>query len=122
MKVFIVYCHPEVHSFNHAMFSAACVTLKEAGCDVRTSDLHAMKFDPRPGRDAYKLVKDPEIFKQQIEELYATEQHAFADLIENEIHRFTDPVRYSETTRGIRRFPSEESPPQMPLLQKCAKR
>ena len=26
------------------------------------------------------------------------------DLIENEIHRFTDPVRYSETTRGIRRF------------------
>lgn len=30
--------------------------------------------------------------------------NAGRDLIENEIHRFTDPVRYSETTRGIRRF------------------
>ncbi len=87
MKVFVVYCHPESRSFNRAMFNTACVTLKDAGCEVRTTDLHALKFDPRPGRDAYKMVKDPEVFKQQIEELYATEQHAFADFIETEIRK-----------------------------------
>ncbi|OQA75368.1 MAG: General stress protein 14 [Lentisphaerae bacterium ADurb.Bin242] len=87
MNVFIVYYHPEEKSFNHAMFQRACETLKRESADLKTSDLKAMKFDPMPGRSAYKTVKDPTCFKQQIEELHATEQNSFADFIEEEIRK-----------------------------------
>lgn len=87
MNVFIVYYHPEEKSFNHAMFQRACDTLKLESAEVRTSDLKAMKFDSLPGRNAYKTIKDPACFKQQIEELHAVEQNSFADFIESEIEK-----------------------------------
>ena len=49
MKVFVVVYHPEASSFNQAMFRCAVEALAAAGHEVRSSDLAAMGFDPRPG-------------------------------------------------------------------------
>ena len=90
MNVLIVYCHPEPHSFNHAMFQTACQALQKNHHKIRISDLHRMKFDPVSGRSAYKTVKNPERFRQQLEEMYASERFGFADFIENEIEKIED--------------------------------
>ena len=67
MNVLLVYCHPEPHSFNHAMFQTACQALRKGRHKIRISDLHRMKFDPVSGRSAYKTVKNPERFRQQLD-------------------------------------------------------
>ena len=90
MNVLIVYCHPEPHSFNHAMFQTACQALRKKCHKLSVSDLHRMKFDPISGRSAYKTVKNPERFRQQLEEMYASERFGFADFIENEIEKIED--------------------------------
>jgi len=87
MNVFAVLAHPEHQSFNGAMFRITVETLSAAGHEVRTSDLHAMQFDPVSGRRNFITVKDPDYFKQQIEELHATEAYGFADDIESEIQK-----------------------------------
>lgn len=87
LKVFVVYWHPEPQSFNGAMFNTACATLAGAGHEIRTSDLHAMRFDPVSGRNNFTTVKDAGYFKQQSEELHATEMHGFAPEIEAEIEK-----------------------------------
>jgi NAD(P)H dehydrogenase (quinone) len=45
-KVFIVYAHPEPHSFNGAMRETAERVFKSLGDEVRVSDLYAMNFNP----------------------------------------------------------------------------
>ena len=87
MNSFVVLAHPEPRSFNGAMFRTAVATLREAGGTVETSDLHAMHFNPVSGRHNFTTVKDPEYFKQQIEELHATEAHGFAPEVEGEIRK-----------------------------------
>jgi NAD(P)H dehydrogenase (quinone) len=87
MKVFIVYWHPEPKSFNGAMFHTAYETLAAAGHEVITSDLNEMSFNPVSGRRNFKSVKDPFYFKQQIEELHATDNHGFAEEVETEIEK-----------------------------------
>ena len=78
MKAFIVYWHPEPQSFNAAMFRAAHETLTDAGHEVRTSDLDAMHFDPVSSRKNFTTIKDPDYFKPQIEEMYASEMGGFS--------------------------------------------
>lgn len=85
MKVFVVYWHPEPRSFNAAMFRTACATLEAAGHELRTSDLHAMRFDPVSGRKNFTTVKDPDYLQLQVEEMYATERNGFSEEIESEI-------------------------------------
>ena len=87
MNVFIVYWHPEPQSFNAAMFRTACQVLTEAGHSVISSDLYQMQFDPVSSRKNFASVKDAQYFKPQLEEMYATERHGFADEIETEIQR-----------------------------------
>ena len=87
VNAFIVYWHPEPQSFNGAMFRAACDTLGAAGHEVRTSDLHAMRFDPVSGRKNFTSVKNPDYFKQQAEETFATEQGGFVPEIEAEMEK-----------------------------------
>ena len=90
MKVFIVHWHPEPKSFNGAMFRVACETLAAAGHPIRTSDLNEMGFNPVSGRHNFKSVKDPTSFKQQIEELHATDHDGFAAEVENEIKKMEE--------------------------------
>lgn len=87
MNTLVVYWHPEPKSFNGAMFRTACDTLSADGHEVRISDLHAMRFDPVSGRKNFTSVKDPDYYKQQMEETFATEQDGFAPEIESEIRK-----------------------------------
>lgn len=87
MKVLVILAHPEHKSFNGAMFRTAVEALTAAGHEVKTSDLHAMQFDPVSGRHNFLSAKDPDYFKQQIEEMHATETYGFADDIENELQK-----------------------------------
>lgn len=87
MNVLVVYWHPEPKSFNGAMFQTAIEALEGAGHKVKTSDLHAMNFDPVSGRHNFTTTNEPEFFKQQLEEMYATDNDGFAPEIEAEIQK-----------------------------------
>ena len=87
MKVLVVLAHPEPESFSGAMYRAAIETFLTEGHEVETSDLYQMDFDPVSGRHNFTTVKDPNYFKPQIEEVYATGADGFADDIENEIEK-----------------------------------
>ena len=58
MKILVVLAHPEHQSFNGAMFRTAVETLSAAGHEVKTSDLHAMQFDPVSGRHNFLSAKE----------------------------------------------------------------
>jgi len=90
MNVFVVYWHPEPQSFNAAMFHTACETLAAARHEVRTSDLHAMRFDPVSSRKNFTTVKDPSYFKPQAEEIHATDMKGFSTEIDSEIRKIEE--------------------------------
>jgi len=77
MNVLLIYAHPEPASFNGAMFARARQTLKDAGHEVRTSDLYTMKFDPVSDRRNFTKLTNPDFFKQQLEELHAAATQTF---------------------------------------------
>jgi len=85
LKVLIVLAHPERRSFNAAMADAAADTLRSLGHQVVISDLYRMGFDPVSDRRNFASVKNPDFFKQQVEEDHATETNGFAPDIEAEI-------------------------------------
>ena len=87
MKIFIVYAHAEPQSFNGALFRTAQETLLGAGHSVVNSDLYAQKFDPVSDRRNFTTVKNPDFFKQQIEEMHATEVGGFAPDVEAELRK-----------------------------------
>jgi NAD(P)H dehydrogenase (quinone) len=87
MKTFIVYAHAEPKSFNGALFHTAQETLHAAGHQVQTSDLYAMKFEPVSDRRNFTTVKNPDFFKQQIEEMHATEVGGFVPELEAEMRK-----------------------------------
>ena len=67
------------------MRDTALQTLQDAGHEVELSDLRLMNFDPVSDRRNFSSVKDPVFFKQQMEELHATEIDGFAMDVETEI-------------------------------------
>jgi NAD(P)H dehydrogenase (quinone) len=87
MNVFILNAHAEPQSFNGALFQTAQETLRTAGHAVAISDLYAMKFDPVSDRRNFTSVKNPDFFKQQIEEMHATEVGGFAPDLEAELRK-----------------------------------
>ena len=87
MRVFVVFAHPEPKSFNGAMFRTAVEKLMMEGHEVETSDLYQMDFDAVSGRHNFTTVKDENYFKQQMEEMYATDTDGFAEDIANEIEK-----------------------------------
>ncbi|MDR3630303.1 MAG: NAD(P)H-dependent oxidoreductase [Desulfocapsaceae bacterium] len=84
MRILIVYWHPEPQSFNGALLRRACETFTREGHDLRVSNLLDMGFDPVSDRRNFSTVSDPQYFKQQIEEIYATENNGFSAEIEGE--------------------------------------
>ncbi len=87
MKTFIVYYHPEPQSFNGAMLNKAVSVLQEEGHEVEVSDLHELNFNPTSGRHNFKGISNADFFKQQQEEIHATETSGFSDDIEAEIQK-----------------------------------
>ena len=84
-KALVILAHPERRSFNGAMADAAVETLRVLGYDVAFSDLYRMGFDPVSDRRNFAGVKNPDYFKQQVEEDHATETGGFAPDVEAEI-------------------------------------
>ena len=87
MNTFIVYYHPEPQSFNAALLREAVAALEQAGHGVRVSDLHDSNFNPVSGRHNFTTVKDSGYYKQQIEELHATETSGFSAELEKEMQK-----------------------------------
>lgn len=87
MNIFLVLAHPEPRSFNGAMFQHAQKLLGAAGHEIRTSELYTMKFDPVSDRRNFTSVKDPDYFKPQVEETFATEINGFAPDVEQELQK-----------------------------------
>ncbi|HEY1384790.1 MAG TPA: NAD(P)H-dependent oxidoreductase [Dongiaceae bacterium] len=85
LNVLVVLAHPERHSFNGAMADTAIETLRGLGHHVAFSDLHRMGWDPVSDRRNFAGVKNPDYFKQQVEEDHASETRTFAPEVEAEI-------------------------------------
>ena len=51
MRIQIVHCHPLVESYDHALFHAIVVSLREAGHDVVATDLYREGFQPAMTED-----------------------------------------------------------------------
>jgi NAD(P)H dehydrogenase (quinone) len=85
LNVLLVLAHPERHSFNGAMADTAIETLRGLGHRVAFSDLYRMGWDPVSDRRNFASVKNPDYFKQQVEEDHATEVGGFAPDVETEI-------------------------------------
>eukprot|EP01012_Entosiphon_sulcatum_P010780 TRINITY_DN16399_c0_g1_i1.p1 TRINITY_DN16399_c0_g1~~TRINITY_DN16399_c0_g1_i1.p1 ORF type:complete len:224 (-),score=39.78 TRINITY_DN16399_c0_g1_i1:182-853(-) len=87
VKVLIVFAHPERKSFNGAMFDTAVEHLQSLGHEVKVSDLYRQNFNPVSDRSNFTSVKNPDYYKQQAEEVYATEVNGFAPDVEEEIQK-----------------------------------
>jgi NAD(P)H dehydrogenase (quinone) len=87
MNVFIVHAHPEPKSFNGALTRVARETLTAAGHAVKISDLYAMQWDPVSDRRNFATVANGDYFKQQTEEMRASEAGGFAPDIEQEMEK-----------------------------------
>lgn len=87
MKALIVHAHHEHRSFSSALFRQAAQTLVELGCEVATSDLYAMAWNPISDRGNFSTVMDPEYLKQQVEEQHASKEAGFTILLESEIQK-----------------------------------
>ncbi|SDT33355.1 NAD(P)H dehydrogenase (quinone) [Mucilaginibacter mallensis] len=84
MNILIIYAHPEPKSMNGAMYRTAIEHLTAAGHNVKTSDLYAMRFDPVSDRGNFTSMHDASFFKQQLEEMHATETNGFVEHINAE--------------------------------------
>jgi NAD(P)H dehydrogenase (quinone) len=84
MNVLIVYAHPEPKSFNSTLANTAKAALQEAGHTVVVSDLYAMNWQPVSDRRNFSSVAEPDYFKQQVEEQWATANRGYVDDIQAE--------------------------------------
>ncbi|MEG8014308.1 NAD(P)H-dependent oxidoreductase [Sphingomonas sp. 22R3R2A-7] len=55
----VILCHPDPHSFNHAIAARYCDAVRAAGQDVVLRDLYAMRFDPVLKADERPTLADP---------------------------------------------------------------
>lgn len=85
MNVLIVFAHPELKSFNGALFETAVRELASNGHELATTDLYRMGFNPVSDRRNFRTVKDPDTLKLQMEEAYASENAGFVPELEAEI-------------------------------------
>ena len=87
MNVFLILAHPEQSSFCAALHETAKSTLLSQGHQVLESNLYLQNFDPVSDRRNFNTVADPNYFKQQAEEKYATENNGFSADIKNEMDK-----------------------------------
>jgi putative NADPH-quinone reductase len=87
MNFLLIFAHPEPQSFNGAMLRTAIATLEAAGHAVQVSDLYAQPFEPVSDRRNFTTVHDAAFYKQQLEELHATDHNGFAADIETELQK-----------------------------------
>lgn len=87
MNILLVLAHPEPRSFNGALLREADRILTKLGHSVQISDLYSIGFNPVSDRHNFTTVKDPDFFRLQTEEVYATEVGGFAPDLETELQK-----------------------------------
>jgi NAD(P)H dehydrogenase (quinone) len=87
MKVLIVAVASGPRSFNAAMLSTACETLRGGGHEVQVSDLHAMDFDPVARASDFARPSDPGHIRYDIEQRHAVENGGFSPDIAAELEK-----------------------------------
>ncbi|CAM4592537.1 unnamed protein product [Lepidochelys kempii] len=85
-KVLIIYAHQEPKSLNGSLKNLAVEELSKQGCNVTTSDLYAMQFEPRATRnDIIGCLRNSEHFDYGVESWEAYKRRCLAsDLIEEQ--------------------------------------
>lgn len=70
MKVLIIYSHPSVESFNHALLEAFSNGLKKAGHDFEVVDLYRDNFNPvlTDVSSRIELSEDVKVYQEKIRE------------------------------------------------------
>jgi len=86
-KIFIVVAHAEPESFSHAMVAVMKSRFESMGCEVKISDLHAMKWDGVNDRRNFLSVKDEKRWSQQAEEIEAVVKGSFNPEIKAEMDK-----------------------------------
>ncbi len=87
MRVLIVFCHPEPHSFNGALKATAVAHLEGQGHTVEVSDLYAEGFDPLEGPGHFPRRADPSTFSALTEQRRAHEAGELPAEVAREIAR-----------------------------------
>jgi NAD(P)H dehydrogenase (quinone) len=77
VNVLLVHADAEPRSFVSALKDAFAARLAACGHQVMTSDLYAMGFNPVSGRHNFSTVASAVLYRQQDEELFATEHAGF---------------------------------------------
>lgn len=81
-KVLIVHAHPEPKSFCSALKFTAERFFKEAGTEVRVTDLYAQGFDPVGGEGDFNGLSNSGFFKYQLEQVHAFRNDGFVPALQ----------------------------------------
>lgn len=87
MRILIVHCHPDPHSFNAGLTTLAASTLRAHGHDVDISDLYAEGFDPVEGPAHYPLRARADAFSPLTEQRHASDTDRLPSDVQREIAR-----------------------------------
>jgi len=87
MNVLIIHAHPEPHSFNSAMKSAAVATLEAEGSAVRVSDLYAQGFNPVASAADFGARRNPDYLVYALEQRHNFESGTLAPDIVAELEK-----------------------------------
>lgn len=90
MNVLIVYCHPEPTSFNAALKDTAIEIFKEAGDNVKISDLYGENFDPVEKPQHYKNRACTNRFEPLTEQRHACDTDTLPKDVTREIERLNN--------------------------------
>ena len=103
MNVLVVHAHPETRSSSSALAHTAVEALSAAGHAVTLSDLYANGFNPVSVRHNFCTVHNPDYYKQQQEEMHASEHDGFAPDLESEIEKLeqADLLKQPDPYKGL---------------------
>lgn len=85
MNVFLVLAHPEIKSFNGALFNESIKQFNNMGVTVNSTDLYHSKFSPLSDRNNFSTCFDADFLKLQLEEIHATKHNGFNEDVEKEM-------------------------------------
>ncbi|NNN31036.1 NAD(P)H-dependent oxidoreductase [Streptomyces sp. S3(2020)] len=98
-KILIVSAHPDPRSLNSALTTFAADHLREAGHDVRLSDLYAMKWKPTVDTDDYP-AHDPD---HRLHIMRTSEQATLEGHLSPDVAAEQDKIRWSDAV--VLQFP-----------------
>ncbi|MEO8400569.1 MAG: NAD(P)H-dependent oxidoreductase [Gammaproteobacteria bacterium] len=87
MNVFILLAHPEIQSFNGALFNESINLFNKGGAVVNSTDLYRSNFHPLSDRSNFSTCFDSSYLKLQLEEIHASCNNGFMNDVETEMSK-----------------------------------